>query len=61
VGSTGNFPGYYDRDQLYDLSRDPGEQSNLAADPEYADQLKTLKDELRRVLDTLPGTFDLQP
>lgn len=61
VESTGKYPGYYDSDQLYDLSQDPGEQHNLAADPAYAERLKILKDELSELLKTLPGSVDLQP
>ncbi len=60
-GSTGtaHYPGYYDPDQLYDISKDPGEQRNLANDPEYLDKLEEMRRELRAVLDTLPGRFPL--
>jgi arylsulfatase A-like enzyme len=57
--STGKYPGYYDRDQLYDLSKDPGERKNLAKDVKYQDQLKMMKAELRKYLDDLPGNFPL--
>jgi arylsulfatase A-like enzyme len=60
VESTGRYPGYYDRDQLYDLSRDPREQHNLADDPAYAPQLRALKAALARQLSGLPGSFALQ-
>jgi len=57
--STGSYPGYFDRDQLYDLSKDPREQKNLANDPEYKQKLEEMQRELREVLATLPGTFDV--
>ncbi|MFC1569409.1 sulfatase [bacterium] len=57
--STGKYTGYYDADQLYDVSVDPGEQNNLADDPEYQNKLQEMKLELQKVLDTLPGKFDL--
>jgi arylsulfatase A-like enzyme len=57
--STGAYPGYYDRDQLYNLARDPGEQHNLANDPRYRKKLAEMKAELRKILATLPGRFDL--
>ncbi|WP_197231245.1 sulfatase family protein [Novipirellula artificiosorum] len=55
--STGTLPGYFDRDQLYDLSVDPGEQHNLADDAAYNTQLEEMRRELRRILETLPGEF----
>lgn len=57
--STGSYPGYFDRDQLYDLSRDPREQKNLAGDPEYKEKLEEMRREMRTVLGTLPGEFNL--
>jgi arylsulfatase A-like enzyme len=57
--STGSYPGYFDRDQLYDLSVDPKEQKNLANDPANKEKLDEMQGELRRILDTLPGTFPL--
>jgi arylsulfatase A len=57
--STGKYTGYYDPDQLYDLEKDPAEQVNLAIDPEYHEKLKEMKDELKKYLDELPGTFSL--
>ncbi len=57
--STGSYPGYFDRDQLYDLSRDPREQKNLANDPEYKAKLEEMQREMKKVLDTLPGKFPL--
>ncbi len=61
VKSTGtsHYPGYYDPDQLYDLSKDPREQKNLSKDPEYKQKLEEMQRELRKVLDILPGNFAL--
>ncbi|CAA6678857.1 MULTISPECIES: sulfatase-like hydrolase/transferase [unclassified Lentimonas] len=55
--STGSYPGYFDRDQLYDLSKDPREQVNLANNPEYTAKLAEMKAALKQQLDTLPGGF----
>ena len=57
AASTGEFPGYYDSDQLYNLELDPMEQKNLASDPEYADVLERMQQHLKRHLDSLPGGF----
>jgi arylsulfatase A-like enzyme len=54
---TKHYPGYYDPDQLYDLSKDPREQKNLAKDPEMKAKLEEMQREMRKVLDTLPGEF----
>jgi arylsulfatase A-like enzyme len=54
---TKHYPGYYDPDQLYDLSKDPHEQKNLAKDPEKKAKLEEMQREMRKVLDTLPGKF----
>ncbi len=59
ASSTGVYPGYYDRDQLYDLSSDPTEQKNLANDPKHKQKLREMKQELQKILDTLPGKFNL--
>jgi len=58
-GSTGSYPGYFDRDQLYDLSADPKEQKNLASDPKHKSKLEEMQREMKRVLETLPGDFPL--
>ena len=55
--STGSYPGYFDRDQLYYLGNDPKEQINLADNPKYAKQLAAMKVQLRKHLDVLPGGF----
>ncbi|MCF7848917.1 MAG: sulfatase-like hydrolase/transferase [Kiritimatiellales bacterium] len=57
--STGSYPGYYDRDQLYDLSKDPKEQKNRAKDPEYKQKLEEMQQELRKIVNTLPGKFNV--
>ncbi|MGB0185254.1 MAG: hypothetical protein ACPF9Q_07445, partial [Opitutales bacterium] len=60
--STGSYPAYFDRDQLYNLANDPNEQHNLANDPEYAAQLKKMQAALNAQLATLPGGFgELKP
>ncbi len=58
--SYGKLPGYFDGDQLYNLSNDPGETKNLASDPNYQVILVKLKGELQKYLDDLPGKFVLQ-
>ena len=60
--STGSYPGYFDRDQLYNLAKDPNEQHNLANDPKFAAHLKAMQTALKEQLATLPGGFgDLKP
>ena len=48
---------YHDPDQLYNLKLDPGEQNNLADDPNYAAKLSELKAELTQYLKQVPGPF----
>ncbi|MCM2374753.1 sulfatase-like hydrolase/transferase [Rhodopirellula sp. ICT_H3.1] len=55
--STGAYPGYFDRDQLYDLANDPGELHNLAGDPAHAETLRKLRLELVNYVNDLPGGF----
>ncbi len=55
--SMGKYPGFYDEDQLYNLEEDPDEQVNLASNPEYASQLKEMKQEMQKHLNRVPGTF----
>ena len=57
--STGSYPAYYDRDQLYNLAEDPKEQKNLATSPEYQAKLKEMREELNKITSELPGDFKL--
>jgi arylsulfatase A-like enzyme len=54
--STGEYPFYYDRDQLYNIIKDPGELENLAE--KDAEILLELKEELNKYVMDLPGTFN---
>lgn len=51
------IPGYFDKDQLYDLEKDPFEQHNLADDPAYQDQLTNMKALLKGYLADMPHPF----
>jgi len=51
------YPGYWDVNQLYDLRRDPDEQKNLAANPEYAEKVREMKQLLTDHLKQQPGRF----
>jgi arylsulfatase A-like enzyme len=53
----GKKPAFFDAEQLYDLEADPGENVNLAGNPEYADTLAEMRNELKGHLDGLPGSF----
>lgn len=46
-------PGTFSADQLYNLSKDPDSQKNLAADPSYAGQLTKMKKMLTRTVKKL--------
>lgn len=52
-----NYPGYFDLDQLYDLNADPGEQQNLARNPQHAAKLDQLKAQLRAYSQELPHPY----
>ena len=55
ISRAGYTPKYaFDTDQLYHLGRDPGEQVNLAGDPEHAIQLKKMMRTLSAVLEGFP-------
>ncbi|MEM7626288.1 MAG: sulfatase/phosphatase domain-containing protein [Planctomycetota bacterium] len=51
------FPAYFDDDQLYDLTRDPDEQVNVAADPAYAEALAHMKRRLAAYIRQTPHPF----
>ena len=51
------YPHYSDKDQLYDLSVDPEEQNNLAANSEFTDKLNEMQAELKMYLQKVPGSF----
>jgi arylsulfatase A-like enzyme len=57
AASTGEYPGYWDPDQLYNLADDPGEQHNMAGDPAHADRLAEMKAVLADYIEELPGGF----
>lgn len=60
--SMGAYPAFYEADQLYNLEEDPNEQHNLAGDHAYHEVLNEMKAELKKHLETLPGTFgELKP
>jgi len=46
-------PDIFSADQLYDLSKDPDSQNNLATDPSYAGQLKKMKNMLTKTVKNL--------
>lgn len=52
-----DFPAYFDQDQLYDLTDDPLEQTNLVNEPAYQDDLARLQDHLREYCRELPHQF----
>ena len=53
------MPYFHDPDQFYDLNSDPNEQVNLIGDPNYADKIEELKQELRNYIKKLPGRFNV--
>lgn len=55
----GTKPGFFDADQLYDLSTDPNELKNLAKDSAHADILEQMKVELKKYVSKLPGKFNI--
>lgn len=55
----GTKTGFFDADQLYDVSKDPDEMINLAKKPEFEKLLKEMKVELRKYTNKLPGKFAL--
>ncbi|MBI9072982.1 MAG: sulfatase-like hydrolase/transferase [Melioribacteraceae bacterium] len=57
--STGKYPAYYEADQLYNITEDPGELKNLAKEKKYQAKLKEMQTELKKYLENLPGKFEL--
>ena len=55
----GKKAGFFEADQLYDLSNDPDEMKNVAKDPTYAIILSDLKTELKKYITNLPGKFKI--
>jgi hypothetical protein len=53
----GKKPAFFESEQLYDLVADPDENINLANDPEFAEKLSEMRNELKTYLDKLPGQF----
>lgn len=51
------YPNYSDRDQLYDLEADPGEQVNLFNSPGYEAIAREMQFELKKYLKNIPGKF----
>ncbi len=51
------FPAYSDKDQLYNLTSDPAEQTNLFDHPEQKPVVKRLQTELRSYLQKMPHAF----
>ena len=52
-----HFPAYFAADQLYDLTQDPDEQRNLAADPAYSERLRGFQAQLAQISRRLPHRF----
>ena len=55
--ATLRYKHYTDKDQLYDLSKDPTEQNNLFGQAGYEEITEILKSELKIYLKDLPGSF----
>jgi arylsulfatase A-like enzyme len=55
--AAGEFPHYFDPDQLYDLESDVFEQNNLIHDPKHSVKAEQLKNLLKNKLKKLPHSF----
>ncbi len=55
--ATKRYPHYADADQLYDLKNDPNEQVNLYNHPDYQEVVKTMRKELKKHIQSIPGSF----
>ncbi|MEA2063990.1 MAG: sulfatase-like hydrolase/transferase [Gemmatimonadota bacterium] len=51
------YPGYFDKDQLYNIDADPVEQYNLAGKTNYSVQLDQMKGLLSKYCRSLPHSF----
>ena len=49
------YHGIWDTDELYDLKADPLERTNLANDPQYADQVQKMNERLFQILHETDG------
>jgi len=57
IRRAGDYPALFEVDQLYDLSKDPNEQNNLAKNPEYAAKLAEMKKLMKKKVSTLDRPF----
>ncbi len=57
--SYGKVPSYFDKDQLYNIEKDPNEFNNLMDDEKYRDVYRELKELLEQHLSEMPGEFKL--
>jgi len=57
--SYGKVPSYFDKDQLYNIKKDPNELNNLVDDEKYRDVYLELKGLLEQHLSEMPGKFNL--
>lgn len=53
------YPHYFDPDQLFNIKKDPGEQHNLAYDPEYKEILEMMQTRLKEYLQDFEHPFPL--
>jgi arylsulfatase A-like enzyme len=57
--SYGKVPSYFEKDQLYNIKKDPNELNNLMDDEKYRDVYLELKELLEQHLSEMPGEFKL--
>ena len=51
------YPNYYEKDQLYNIATDPLERNNLFDDPSQQNRVREMRQLLRKVVATVPGSF----